>query len=353
MQNESLSSSAYGSMGVANAKSPESQNHDGFGSLYSSCVLPPETPFREPNINVNDALYYSRVLMQQQQQQQQHQDMVNRHSLCLTRLREAAKEAEILRQENTSLRSVNRELNKHISLLIKSSVSVGDHHLHHLQAASSNDFDNNHNINNNNNVNNSAATASFENMMSVGMRGLSIGGGGGGDNREEVCVESPTSVMENVDVKRVTLPKSISVRSNGYLKLGPPAAAVATASSNNKARPRTAAPLTSAQKVYVRGGKREEEPLELEVYNQGMFKTELCNKWQETGACPYGDHCQFAHGIEELRPVIRHPRYKTEVCRMVLAGDVCPYGHRCHFRHALTDQERFMGHLNPRSIKLN
>lgn len=107
------------------------------------------------------------------------------------------------------------------------------------------------------------------------------------------------------------------------------------------------------QKVYVRGGKQEEEPLELEVYNQGMFKTELCNKWQETGTCPYGDHCQFAHGIEELRPVIRHPRYKTEVCRMVLAGDVCPYGHRCHFRHALTDQERFMGHLNSRSIKLN
>ncbi|KAI7745309.1 hypothetical protein M8C21_003907, partial [Ambrosia artemisiifolia] len=95
------------------------------------------------------------------------------------------------------------------------------------------------------------------------------------------------------------------------------------------------------QKVYVRG-KEEEEPLELNVYNQGMSKTELCNKWQQIGACPYGDHCQFAHGIEELRPVIRHPRYKTEVCRMVLAGDPCPYGHRCHFRHALTEEEKLM-----------
>ncbi|KAL0332450.1 UNVERIFIED_CONTAM: Zinc finger CCCH domain-containing protein 15 [Sesamum calycinum] len=75
---------------------------------------------------------------------------------------------------------------------------------------------------------------------------------------------------------------------------------------------------------------------------QGMFKTELCNKWQETGTCPYGENCQFAHGIKELRPVIRHPRYKTEVCRMVLAGDICPYGHRCHFRHSLTEQERLL-----------
>ncbi|KAK3189371.1 hypothetical protein Dsin_028932 [Dipteronia sinensis] len=352
MQNESLSSSAYVNIGAASAKSPESHNGDGIGSLYSPFVLAQERHFREPSMNVNDAFYYSRLLMQQQQQQQQHQDMVNRHSLCLTRLREAAKDAEILRQENASLRSVNLELNKHIGLLIKSSVTANDHHHHHHQpAASSNDFEN---------ISSSAATTSFENMVNVGMRGLRIGGGGGGgDHREEVSVESPTSVMENVDVKRVSLPKSISVRSNGYLKMGPPPAAAAAAaaaapvSSNSKARPRAAAPLTCAQKVYVRGGKREEEPLELEVYNQGMFKTELCNKWQETGACPYGDHCQFAHGIEELRPVIRHPRYKTEVCRMVLAGDVCPYGHRCHFRHALTDQERFMGHMNPRSIKLN
>ncbi|XVE97444.1 hypothetical protein REPUB_Repub03eG0020200 [Reevesia pubescens] len=84
------------------------------------------------------------------------------------------------------------------------------------------------------------------------------------------------------------------------------------------------------QKVYVQGGK-EEEPLELEVYNQGMFKTEFCNKWQETGACPYGHHCQFAHGIEELRLLICHPHYKTKVCRMVVSGDVCPYGYRATF----------------------
>lgn len=100
----------------------------------------------------------------------------------------------------------------------------------------------------------------------------------------------------------------------------------------------------------VNVNKREEEAkakaVELEVYNQGMWKTELCNKWQQTGTCPYGDYCQFAHGVKELRPVIRHPKYKTEVCRMVLSGATCPYGHRCHFRHSLTEQERSL--MRPR-----
>ena len=84
-----------------------------------------------------------------------------------------------------------------------------------------------------------------------------------------------------------------------------------------------------------RGKRQEEEAEGIEVNKQGSFKTELCNKWRETGECPYGPQCQFAHGVEELRPVIRHPRYKTEVCRMVLAGVACPYGHRCHFLHAV------------------
>ncbi|XP_058763458.1 zinc finger CCCH domain-containing protein 14-like [Vicia villosa] len=63
-------------------------------------------------------------------------------------------------------------------------------------------------------------------------------------------------------------------------------------------------------------------------------KTELCNKWQKTGTCHYGNNCQYAHGNGKLRPVIRQP------CRMVLAGIVCPFGDRCHFRHELTEEEK-------------
>ncbi|XP_004497021.1 zinc finger CCCH domain-containing protein 15 isoform X2 [Cicer arietinum] len=280
---------------------------------------------------------------------QKHQDMVNRHSMCLSRLVETSKEVEALQQENGQLRALNKELQKQLNLLIQASLenrygsgggSSGQtqttpfdvlHGFHSLNLGDGkeNCADwNNNNINNNN------------------------------KDLQEVSDESPTSVIENngVEVERFSLPKSISVRSNGYLKMAQPPT-VATNNSNacrTKGATRSRASSTqpdAVQKVYVRGGQKEEEPLEMVVYNQGMFKTELCNKWQETGTCPYGDHCQFAHGIGELRPVIRHPRYKTEVCRMVLAGVVCPYGHRCHFRHALNEQER-LSQPKPRSMKL-
>ncbi|KAL4339561.1 hypothetical protein GQ457_08G014730 [Hibiscus cannabinus] len=124
-----------------------------------------------------------------------------------------------------------------------------------------------------------------------------------------------------------SLTKSLSFRSPSYHKVNQ--------------QQRVVTPSVTPR-MYVSSKERREEEIEMEVYNQGMVKTELCNKWQETGACPYGDLCQFAHGIAELRPVIRHPRYKTQVCRMVLAGEACPYGHRCHFRHSLTEQEQLL-----------
>ncbi|XVF44236.1 hypothetical protein PTKIN_Ptkin02bG0104200 [Pterospermum kingtungense] len=125
------------------------------------------------------ALHHPRLLMQQ------HQDMINRHNLCLTRLRQAAKEAEALRLENTSLRSVNRDLNKQLSALI------------HLASSDYN-------------------TTPFE--LVNALRGISLSGDGIGE--EEVSDESPTSVIGGaVHLERVMLPKSISVRSNGYLKM--------------------------------------------------------------------------------------------------------------------------------------
>lgn len=53
---------------------------------------------------------------------QDHQEMVNRHSLCLNRLRQAAAEAAALRRENSKLRSVNTELMKRLSALIQSTL---------------------------------------------------------------------------------------------------------------------------------------------------------------------------------------------------------------------------------------
>lgn len=63
------------------------------------------------------------------------------------------------------------------------------------------------------------------------------------------------------------------------------------------------------------------------------YKTELCRTYEESGACKYGAKCQFAHGMDELRGLSRHPKYKTEPCRTFHTIGFCPYGARCHFIH--------------------
>lgn len=67
--------------------------------------------------------------------------------------------------------------------------------------------------------------------------------------------------------------------------------------------------------------------------NTSRYKTELCRPYEEFGVCKYGDKCQFAHGIAELRSLARHPKYKTELCRTYHTVGFCPYGPRCHFVH--------------------
>ncbi|KAL2526803.1 Zinc finger CCCH domain-containing protein 14 [Abeliophyllum distichum] len=227
----------------------------------------------------------------------EYQQLYNRHTVCLARLHECINEVDSLRCENNSLRLSNADLTRRLTLLVNQNCLLSD----------------------------------FNRLNIVPSPTVSL-------PTYTTHVTSSQSLKEENGIRRtperITVPKSISVRSSGYVKTQP---------GQDVTRQQVAGqPGLASQRVYVPGSKREEKALEFEVYNQGMFKTELCNKWQETGTCPYGDNCQFAHGIKELRPVIRHPRYKTEVCRMVLAGDICPYGHRCHFRHALTEQERLM-----------
>ena len=55
--------------------------------------------------------------------------------------------------------------------------------------------------------------------------------------------------------------------------------------------------------------------------------------------------CQFAHGRDELRPVMRHPKYKTEVCRTFAQSGTCPYGSRCRFIHYRVPKKSVLGVL--------
>ncbi|KAL7131769.1 hypothetical protein ABFS83_12G026600 [Erythranthe nasuta] len=238
----------------------------------------------------------------------EYQQLYNDYTLCLAQLCDSVEEVEALRRENDSLRLSNADLSHRVALLFSRDRLLSGFNRLNLGSTS-------------------AAAAAAPRAAAA-----------------HIAATQPLTVRNRADRKgteRVTLPKSISVRSSGYLKMPRPI----SDATENKAL--LSQPAAASQRVYVPAGSKKEEPLELDVYNQGMWKTELCNKWQETGACPYVDNCQFAHGIKELRPVIRHPRYKTEVCRLLLAGGSCPYGHRCHFRHSLTEQERLTAAAPP------
>ncbi|XP_074326082.1 zinc finger CCCH domain-containing protein 15 [Apium graveolens] len=296
----------------------KSEGYD-YASLYPDLSSPVQFSSYAPGSV--DYSYPSPYLFTDQQE-----DLKEQKSWCLSRLCETTKEAEALRQENINLQIANNELNKQYNnlLMLQSSSTLQNSHVPPLHQY----------------VSAAPTPATFSsNSLIDGFGRMRIGG----TAKKQVVRNEESNDSENLDVNRVSLPKSISVRSNGYLKT---AQDVGSSSRGGGRFPvsNRIKPVKAAQRVYVRGGKREEKPLELQVYDQGVTKTELCNKWQQTGACPYGSNCQFAHGIEELRPVLRHPRYKTEVCFMVLNGEPCPYGHRCHFRHSLSDQEKLIAH---------
>ncbi|XP_075475943.1 zinc finger CCCH domain-containing protein 14-like [Primulina tabacum] len=261
---------------------------------YGSQSLSDAVPFDVALASADRQVHSSSSIMEFQQ-------LYNRYTLCIGQLQDSLEEVDALRRENDSLRICNTDLGRRLALITSRERLFSD--LNCL------------------NISSPVATSPAASIATP---------------RPHI----EHNHIEQRSTERVSLPKSIAVRSSGYLKMNRPGQETTRQKSVGQSSP-------ESQRVYVPGSKKEEEALEFEVYNQGMLKTELCNKWQETGACPYGENCQFAHGIKELRPVIRHPRYKTEVCRMVLTGDICPYGHRCHFRHTLTEQEQLMAAASP------
>lgn len=82
-----------------------------------------------------------------------------------------------------------------------------------------------------------------------------------------------------------------------------------------------------------RSSDREGQSTQNQQQSANLYKTELCRSFSENGNCRYGNKCQFAHGLEELRPVARHKKYKTEKCKNYDRDGFCPYGSRCRFIH--------------------
>ena len=73
--------------------------------------------------------------------------------------------------------------------------------------------------------------------------------------------------------------------------------------------------------------------IEEEHKKDPKYKTELCQKFMETGNCPYGIKCRFAHGKNELNSKIFNINYKKKPCKSFNQFGFCPYGSRCNFLH--------------------
>ena len=69
--------------------------------------------------------------------------------------------------------------------------------------------------------------------------------------------------------------------------------------------------------------------------DETKYKTEVCKNWSETGQCPYGKRCKFAHGKQDLnekKPTDRS-YYKSKKCNSFNNQNICMYGVRCLFSH--------------------
>lgn len=62
---------------------------------------------------------------------------------------------------------------------------------------------------------------------------------------------------------------------------------------------------------------------------KGM-KLRLCSFFTDTGSCPQGSQCTFAHGPHEIR------NYKVRLCRLFPSG-TCPQGDKCSFAHGIQE----------------
>ncbi|KAK9762580.1 hypothetical protein K7432_011553 [Basidiobolus ranarum] len=88
------------------------------------------------------------------------------------------------------------------------------------------------------------------------------------------------------------------------------------------------------------------------IKNILLYKTELCQTFQEVGECRYGVKCQFAHGLHQLRRIHKHPKHKTKMCRTFWELGRCPYGKRCCFIHHGTAIPAEIGRVSPEGFQI-
>lgn len=94
--------------------------------------------------------------------------------------------------------------------------------------------------------------------------------------------------------------------------------------------PVTATAQSQAQQTHSKVHSEREQP---EKVNKQLYKTELCESFATRGTCKYGNKCQFAHGLHELKLKQRSTNFRTKPCVNWQKHGYCRYGKRCCFKH--------------------
>ena len=62
-------------------------------------------------------------------------------------------------------------------------------------------------------------------------------------------------------------------------------------------------------------------------------------KLKDNGVCHFGDMCNYAHSIQELKPAALPAKYKTTLCRRLWEKGTCSNGDQCSSSHNLRPNE--------------
>mmetsp|Transcript_87009 Transcript_87009/g.106709 ORF Transcript_87009/g.106709 Transcript_87009/m.106709 type:complete len:120 (+) Transcript_87009:1-360(+) len=73
------------------------------------------------------------------------------------------------------------------------------------------------------------------------------------------------------------------------------------------------------------------------------YKKVMCKHYEQSGVCPYGNSCTFAHGPQDLGGKGGKSNYKTVMCKFYQQQGFCPRGDSCTFAHGAADLSRGKG----------
>ncbi|CDO93992.1 unnamed protein product [Kluyveromyces dobzhanskii CBS 2104] len=94
---------------------------------------------------------------------------------------------------------------------------------------------------------------------------------------------------------------------------------------------------------------QQQQEQQSERVNKQLYKTELCESFAIKNTCKYGNKCQFAHGLHELKLKERSNNFRTKPCVNWQKYGYCRYGKRCCFKHG--DDEDIQVYVKAKHIK--